>query len=76
MNLLFWIKNKYSTKEGQILAYLKRKGLEGASQQELNRIQFRYGASIHELRKEGHDIRSVQVGYGKWRFYYEGESNA
>lgn len=72
MNLLWFVKSKYSTKEGQVLAYLKRKGAEGANQQELNRIHFRYGASIHRLRKEGHNILSVQEGRGKWHYYYKG----
>lgn len=59
------------TQTGRILALLKRKG--SVTNVELNRICFRYAARIHELRKEQHDILSIQEKPGVWRYFYRGQ---
>jgi hypothetical protein len=55
----------------RILKLLKAKG--SVTNVELNRICFRYGARLLELRREGHDILTVQEGRGKFRYFYRGE---
>jgi hypothetical protein len=58
-------------KENRILALLRMKGGEGASQQELNAIAYRYGGFLHVLRRKGHEIESRSMpGKGCWRYYY------
>lgn len=44
------------TKARRVELALRAKGMAGVSNVELNHITFRYGAVIHELRKDGHDI--------------------
>lgn len=34
----------------------------------LNEITFRYGGRIHELRHEGHDIRTLRVGEDEFAY--------
>lgn len=56
------------TQTAKILKLLKEKG--SATNVELNKICFRYGARIHDLRHdEGYDIISVHEKGGVWRFY-------
>ncbi len=59
------------TQTARILRLLKSK--RSVTNRELNRICFRYGARIHELRQEGHKIVSVHVKDGLWRFVYKGK---
>lgn len=47
------------SKTARILRLFQQKGR--LTQQELNRISYRYGGIIHELRKEGHNIVTVPV---------------
>jgi hypothetical protein len=54
----------------RILNLLKANG--EATNGQLNKICFRYGARIHDLRAEGHDILSVREKDGLWRFVYRG----
>jgi hypothetical protein len=54
----------------RILKLLKAEGQ--ATNGQLNKICFRYGARLHELRVEGHDILSVKEKGGLWRFVYKG----
>lgn len=54
----------------RILKLLKAKG--SATNIELNRICFRYGARLLELRREGHDILTIQESRGKFRYFYRG----
>ena len=61
------------SKEAQILRLLKRRGRFGASNRELNSICFRYGARIHDLRKDGHAIRTMRDSAGAFRFILEDE---
>jgi len=58
--------DKY-TQSAKILSLLKKQG--SATNTQLNKICFRYGARIFDLRKEGHNILSVQEKKGLWRFY-------
>jgi hypothetical protein len=54
----------------RILKLLKAKG--SVTNIELNRVCFRYGARLLELRREGHDILTVQEARGKFRYFYRG----
>ena len=51
-----------------ILDALVTAGPRGCTNGELNDISFRYGARLLELRKAGHDVESIFVGDGLWRF--------
>jgi hypothetical protein len=51
----------------KVIDLMKRK--EGASNGELNKIMFRYGAVIHRLRKDGHKIETIQIKKGLYRYY-------
>jgi hypothetical protein len=52
----------------QILDLLIERGEQGVRNTELNKICFRYGARIFELRKLGHDIKTVKESDGLYRF--------
>lgn len=58
----------------RILRLLKAQ--KRATNRELNRICFRYGARIFELRREGHIIVSTQIKQGLWEFVYMGEGDS
>lgn len=60
-----------TTQTGRILKLLQEK--DSVTNVELNRIAFRYSARLHNLRKEGHDILTVQESKGKWRYFYRGQ---
>ena len=60
----------------QILALLQERGVRGIANDELNRICFRYGARIYELRKQGYLIETVRFGEGLFRFVYRGKRGA
>lgn len=56
----------------QVLDVLKTKGR--VTNLTLNEVAFRYGARIHELRKEGHRIKSERLPIpGVWLYTYEGK---
>jgi hypothetical protein len=52
----------------RILALLQERGADGITNSELNRVCFRYGARIRELRRAGHNIRTDNLGDGLFRF--------
>ena len=52
----------------KILDVLIERGEQGVRNTELNEICFRYGARIFELRKLGHDIKTVKESDGLYRF--------
>lgn len=54
----------------RILKLLKKQ--RSATNRQLNAISFRYGARIHELRSEGHVIRTEREHDGLFRFFYVG----
>ena len=54
----------------RILKLLKSKWR--ATNVELNRICFRYGARIWELRREGHVIVTNRIETGLFEFVYQG----
>ena len=62
------------TQTSKILKLFKLKG--SATNHELNRICFRYGARIHDLRKEGHIIKSNHIKDSLWEFSYHGKKEA
>ncbi|MGX1769292.1 hypothetical protein ACWIE7_13460 [Dietzia sp. NPDC055343] len=41
-----------------------------ATNRQLNTFSFRYGARIHDLRGEGHVIKTVREHDGLFRYYY------
>ncbi len=65
---------KPETQTGKILRLLKKHG--ELTNYELNRICFRYGARLQELRREGHIIVSVHDKDSRWRFIYKGQREA
>lgn len=54
----------------RILKLLQKQG--SATNRQLNVIAFRFGARIHDLRREGHIIRTEREHDGLFRFYYVG----
>lgn len=60
--------NKLS-KHTRILMLFKEK--RRVTQRELNRISYRYGSIIHELRKEGHTIVTVPIDRATGEFEYQ-----
>jgi len=61
-------------KESQTAKILKLFKANGkATNKELNRICFRYAARIHDLRKEGHIIKTNHIKDGLWEFVYFGK---
>lgn len=56
------------TQTEKVLHKLKQAGLAGVTNYDLNQICFRYGARIHELREQGHDIKTIQIKRGYFRF--------
>lgn len=57
----------------RILKHLKKNG--SATNRELNRYCYRYGARLHDLRAEGHIILSEHIKGGLWRFVYIGHED-
>lgn len=61
------------TQKLTVLQALKDAGDRGVSNGELNALGiFRYSARVHELREEGHQIRTVNGKNGLAKFFYEG----
>lgn len=58
------------SKTARVLRILKNNG--SATNKDLNRICFRYGARIHELRNEGWVIDSNRLEGGLWEFIFHG----
>lgn len=59
------------TKAKRVEDKLRRAGLGGVSNVELNHISFRYGAIIFNLRKDGHKIVTGPTDkYGKVIYYW------
>ena len=61
------------TKEARILRLLKSKGR--ATNAELNRICFRYGARIHDLRSDGYIIVTNRLKSGLFEFVFKGHKD-
>lgn len=55
----------------RILRMFKERG--ELTNRELNLVCYRYGARIHELRREGHKIISLHEKDSLWRFIYVSE---
>lgn len=63
------------THKDTILACLRDAGTRGVTNVEFNRFPiFRYSARIHELRKQGHTIRTIPEGGSVVRFVLEAEA--
>ena len=63
--------DKPPTKAKRVEQTLKAAGLGGVSNAALNHITFRYGAVIHELRKDGHTIVTGPTDkFGKVLYYW------
>ena len=52
----FGLFEKVPSKAQRVEDALRKAGLKGISNAALNHISFRYGAIIHNLRKDGHEI--------------------
>lgn len=61
------------TQKQKVLKALKVAGSRGVLNSDLNKICFRYGARIFELRREGYDIRQKQIKRGLFRVWLEDE---
>ena len=67
---MFGVKNK--TKADRVFDALKKGGKGGVTNAQLNKISFRYGAIIFNLRKDGYNIRTEKIGNnGLYKFYME-----
>lgn len=62
------------TQQQKILTMLKQAPNNTVTNVDLNKVCFRYGARIHDLRQQGHNITSRQVRKGLWHFTLEGAS--
>ena len=69
MTLIIQPSNSGSQRRKILFALQDNGSMTGA---ELNKICFRYGARIHELRKLGHTIKAKQIKRGLWEYTYEG----
>ena len=47
---------------------LRVAGLAGVTNRELNKVGYRYGARLWELKKEGYCIRTESLGDGLYKF--------
>ncbi|MBB0995720.1 hypothetical protein G6024_01105 [Dietzia maris] len=54
----------------RILKLLQKQ--RSATNRQLNTITFRYGARIHDLRREGYVVDTVREHDGLYRFFYRG----
>jgi hypothetical protein len=59
---------KQRSQRDRILALLRVSGLAGVTNRELNKVGYRYGARLWELKKEGYDIRTESLGDGLYKF--------
>lgn len=60
----------------RILALLRTAGLAGVTNRELNRIGYRYGARLWELKKQGYSILTESLGGGLYKFTLLGGPSA
>jgi hypothetical protein len=51
-----------------ILAAMQEAGDKGVTNLDLNKICFRYGGRIFDLREQGHNIVTINEGKGVFRF--------
>ena len=58
------------TQTARILKVLKTNGQ--ATNHELSRITPRYGARLHDLRREGHELLAERIKEGLFRYTYKG----
>jgi hypothetical protein len=58
---------KKASRTQRIIDLMQRK--QGAGNDELNKIAYRYGAIIHRLRKDGHQIDTIQIKKGYFKYY-------
>lgn len=62
------------SQSSKILKLFKEKGT--VTNHELNRICFRYGARIHELRNDGYIIVTSKLKEGLFSFTYKGHRDS
>ncbi len=68
--MLLTVNKPKLSQTARILNLLKAEGT--VTNHDLNKVCFRYGARIHELRKEGHRIVTSHVKEGLYAFTYKG----
>lgn len=64
---------KPRTQSERILAKLKEAGQYGVSNRDLNNICYRFSARIHDLRRQGYNIKGTQIARGYWKFHLVNE---
>lgn len=62
------------TQSEKIVAALEKAGDYGVTNVTLNRIAFRYSARLAELRKEGHQISTLYIAPGLFRYVLHKEA--
>jgi len=64
---------RLETQNRRIIAFLKERGNQGATNVELSRFALKYTSRISDLRQEGYDIRCQMEGSnGVYRYHYFG----
>lgn len=66
-----FFKSQHISATGKILRLLKDERI--VTNVQLNKIAYRYGARLHELRREGHIIVTNHIRDGLWQYHYLGE---
>jgi len=59
---------RLDSSKARILAALQAAGSHGCTNADLNAISYRYGGRLHELRRAGYAIESIDEHEGRWRF--------
>jgi hypothetical protein len=61
-----------ATQSNRVLEMLKSAGSSGVMNYDfVNRYILRAAARIEELRKEGHNIKTIRVSQGRWKYVLE-----
>jgi hypothetical protein len=62
---------KRKSKSQQVFEALQKAGKHGVDNRQLNKIMFRYGSVLHRLRQEGHNVQTVLIKKGYYKYYLE-----
>jgi hypothetical protein len=66
---MFLLNKPKASQEARILKLLKNNRVYGVTNYELARCSLRYSARIYNLRKDGHNILTLQITRGTWKYY-------
>lgn len=67
---------KSPAQRDKILTWLRMRGQQGVLNTELTQLCMRFGARIHELRREGHRIDTERLSESQFRFVLVGDRGA